>query len=248
MICKNCENKFEGNFCSNCGQDSEVDKINAKYIFKEISHSILELDKGFFYTVKELFTRPGHIIRDYLQGKRKNHYKPISFVILTATIYLLSTLITGEKTFLGDFLYGAISGLNDKKFKPLSNALTWGANNYTYITLILMPFFSFASFVSFRKAGYNYFEHLITNCYIKGAQIILYSVFCFLIYWINNESYFLPIIALSLSIVYLLWSYMQFFNKKTAIYKTSRIVLTYFLYFILTGFLFIIFMIMILKS
>ncbi len=164
MICKNCGHKFEGNFCSNCGQDSEVDKINAKYIIKEILHSIFELDKGFFYTVKELFRRPGHSIRDYLQGKRKNHYKPILFVIITATIYLLSTLITGEKTFLGDFLYGAISGFNDKEFKPVSNALTWGANNYTYITLILMPFFSFASFVSFRKAGYNYFEHLIINC------------------------------------------------------------------------------------
>lgn len=247
MICKNCGHTFEGNFCSNCGQDSEVDKINAKYLFKEISHSILELDKGFFYTVKELFIRPGRSIRDYFQGKRKNHYKPISFVILTATIYLLSTLITGEKTFLGDFLYGAISGLNDKEFKTLSNTFRWGANNYTFITLILMPFFSFASFISFRKAGYNYFEHLIINCYIKGAQIILYSVFCFIIYWINNESYVLPIIALALSIVYLFWFYIQFFDKKTAIDIALRIVLAYFLYFILIGFLFIVIMVIIIK-
>jgi len=248
MICKNCGHKIEGNFCSNCGQDSEVDKINAKYLFKEISHSILKLDKGFFYTVKELFTRPGYSIRDYLQGKRKNHYKPISFVIITATIYLLSTLITGERTFLSDFFYGAISGLDDKEFTTISNTFKWGAKNYTYITLIFMPLFSFASFVSFRKAGYNYFEHLIINCYIKGVQIILYSVFCFLIHWTNNDIYILPIIALSLSIAYLIWFYMQFFDKKTAIYIATRIVLAYFLYFILIGSLFIVIMAMILKN
>jgi hypothetical protein len=248
MICKNCGHKFEGNFCSNCGQDSDVNKINAKYLFKELSYSILKLNKGFFYTVKELFTRPGNSIRDYLQGKRKNHYKPISFVIITATIYLLTTLITGEKTFLGDFLYGLIRGFDDKEFTTISNILKWGANSYTYLTLILMPLFSFASFVSFRKAGFNYFEHLIINCYIKGAQIILYSVFCFLIYWINNESYILSVLVLLLSIVYFIWFYMQFFDKKTAIYIATRIVLAYFLYFILIGSLFIILMIVILNN
>jgi hypothetical protein len=248
MICKNCGHEFEGKFCSNCGQDSEVDKINAKYFFKEISHSILNLDKGFFYTIKELFTRPGNSIRDYLQGKRKNHYKPISFVIITATIYLFTTLITGERTFLSEFFYGAIRGFEDKEFVTISNILKWGANNFTYLTLILMPLFSFASFVSFRKAGYNYFEHLIINCYIKGAQIILYSVFCFLIHWTNNEIYILPVIALSLSIAYLIWFYMQFFDNKTAIYKITRLVLTYLLYFTIIGLLFIILMIVILKN
>jgi hypothetical protein len=112
----------------------------------------------------------------------------------------------------------------------------------------LMPLFSFASFVSFRKAGYNYFEHLIINSYIKGAQIILYSVFCFLIHWINNEIYILPIIALSLSIAYFIWFYIQFFDNKTAIYIAIRIVLAYFLYFILISSLFIVIMAMILKN
>jgi Protein of unknown function (DUF3667) len=47
----------------------------------------MHLDKGILFTTKELFTRPGHSIREFLDGKRVRHFKPISMVIILAGIY-----------------------------------------------------------------------------------------------------------------------------------------------------------------
>lgn len=69
MICKNCKNTFEGNFCNRCGQSSKVRKINFRYVLDEVPNSIFQIDRGFLFTVKELFTRPGHSIREFIKGK-----------------------------------------------------------------------------------------------------------------------------------------------------------------------------------
>ena len=86
-LCLNCDVQLTGNFCSNCGQSAKVHKINFHFLIHDIQHGLLHLEKGFFYTTKELFTRPGHSIREFLAGKRVNHFKPISFAIILAGVY-----------------------------------------------------------------------------------------------------------------------------------------------------------------
>ncbi len=63
MICKNCKQNFNGNFCNNCGQNSNVRKIDVKYLIDEIPNSIFQINRGFLFILKELFTRPGDSIR-----------------------------------------------------------------------------------------------------------------------------------------------------------------------------------------
>jgi Protein of unknown function (DUF3667) len=87
--CLNCNAKLNGRFCSNCGQNSDTHRISFHYLLHDIQHGFLHLDKGFLFTAKELFTRPGSSIREFLQGKRVNHFKPISLVIILAGIYSL---------------------------------------------------------------------------------------------------------------------------------------------------------------
>ena len=89
MSCKNCGHDLEGNFCSNCGQSAKVDKISYGYVLSEIPNSLFQIDHGFFYTVKELFTRPGNSLREFMEGKRKDHYKPLAFLLITSTLYAL---------------------------------------------------------------------------------------------------------------------------------------------------------------
>lgn len=64
--CKNCNHNFKGNFCNNCGQTANTHEINFTSILHEIQHGIFHIDKGILYTSKELFRRPGHTIREYL--------------------------------------------------------------------------------------------------------------------------------------------------------------------------------------
>ena len=45
-------------------------RIDGKYIWDEI-RSVLNFDKGIFYTIKELFIRPGDTVREFLIYDRK---------------------------------------------------------------------------------------------------------------------------------------------------------------------------------
>ncbi len=85
--CRNCNAELTGNFCSHCGQNSSTHKINLKFLWHDIQHGLLHVEKGILFTVKELFTRPGHTIREYLEGKRVKHFKPVSLVLLLAGFY-----------------------------------------------------------------------------------------------------------------------------------------------------------------
>ena len=87
IICKNCGHIFSGQFCNNCGQSAATHKLNLHFIWHDIQHGLLHFDKGILYTAKKLFTKPGKSIREFIEGKRVKHFKPISLVIILATLY-----------------------------------------------------------------------------------------------------------------------------------------------------------------
>ena len=233
MTCKNCNKNFDGNFCNNCGQNSNVGRINFSYLTDEISNSVLQVNRGIFFTIKELFIRPGHSIREFIEGKRKQHFKPLAFVLLLSTIYVLLTYFIGTKTFLGDAISGIIDATSkgDKELSKSVIILNWLANNYAYSTLLLLPVFSLASFLAFKKAKYNYFEHLILNLYIQGQQIVIYILFLFLHYTLPSASYILQGLPVFFSILFTFIVFIQFFESRKLITKIILTILTYILYF-----------------
>ncbi|MEM6298978.1 MAG: DUF3667 domain-containing protein, partial [Bacteroidota bacterium] len=56
-------------------------RIDKAYILSEIS-SVLNLEKGIFYTIKELLIRPGKSIRTFIHEDRTRLVKPIVFIIV----------------------------------------------------------------------------------------------------------------------------------------------------------------------
>ncbi|MGJ8746062.1 DUF3667 domain-containing protein [Polaribacter sp.] len=224
MICKNCEQNFNGNYCSNCGQNSNIRKVDYKYLLNEIPNSIFQINRGFLFTLKELFTRPGHSIRAFLEGKRKNHVKPLAFILLTSTLYVVAHYFLGNQTFVDD----AISGFTSKSEVENSDLINWISKNQTYAILILVPFFSFASYLSFLKSNYNYFEHLVLNIYITGQQMFIYFGFSF---FFDRNSY-LIMLPLLLGMLFNFWAYIQFFNKKNTFKNIVLIIFTYIIFII----------------
>jgi hypothetical protein len=86
-ICKNCNHTFEGNYCNNCGQAANTHKLTMHFIWHDLQHGLFHFDNGIFYTIKQLVTRPGHTIREFINGKRVRHFKPLTLVVLLATLY-----------------------------------------------------------------------------------------------------------------------------------------------------------------
>ena len=231
MICKNCQHDFEGKFCNNCGQSSSVQKINSEELLNEISSGVFQVNRGLLFTVKELFTRPGYTIREYLNGKRKNHFKPIAYALTLSTLYFLITQITGQNTWMDDLISGWRDGaIEEAEDMHVPAILTWFSKNYAYSSLLLLPIFSLASYLSFSKFNKNYFEHIVLNSFVTGHQAIFYSLFAIVGTVIEND--IIEMLSGLTALIYTFWVFWQFFSEGNRALNILRSVMTYILYLI----------------
>lgn len=229
MNCKNCGETVQGQYCSHCGQNSNVDKITLPSLLHELSESVFQINRGFLYTVKELLKRPGNSIEEYLSGRRKRYYKPIAYVLTLSTLYFLVTQITGQNTWMDDLISGFSRGAYDAgKETEVPSVLIWFAKNFAFTTLLLLPVFSLASYLSFSGLGRNYLEHFVINSYVTGQQAIFYAVFAL----INTfaDSYMLELIPVLVAFSYAIWVFWQFFKEGKRMVNILRSILTYILY------------------
>ncbi len=231
--CKNCNTNFIGNFCYNCGQPANTKRLDFHSIWHDLQHGLLHFDKGIFYTIKQLFTKPGHTIREYLEGKRVKHFKPFSLVVLLATIYALLYhylnigMIEETRDAISMRTFGIQYNLNityGTDRTPLAQTIRgFIDSNFALIQIVSLPFFAGASRLAFRKEGYTYFEHLVINAFIRGQALILASILLPFLYfgWINRELH--SGILQLLQLVFVFWTFLQLFNsrKKWWIVKKS---------------------------
>ena len=231
MNCKNCGNHVVENFCSHCGQKSNTRRIDFSNFFSEFSESLFQINKGFFYTLKELSVRPGKSINEFLNGKRKRHFKPIAYLLTLSTVYFLTTQFTNQNTLIDDVIDGWMNGATDQDSKvEIPKIASWFLTNYAYSTLLLLPIFSLASYISFFKFGKTYLEHVVLNSYITGHQAIFYSLFVVL--GTAIDSHVMEALPVFIAVSYTFWVFWQFFSEGNRIIHILRTVLTYVLYLI----------------
>jgi len=220
IVCKNCGSTYTGKFCNNCGQKSSIARINLKYVAEEIPTSIIQIDRGFLYTVKELITRPGHSVREFLAGKRVDHFKPLAFLLITSALYAVTAYFLDSETLVDSTISGFLSATHESNETSLDNVMNWIANNQRYSPLIILPLFSLSSTIVFSEYKYNYFEHLVINSYFTGLQMLIYWVLGFIFF---KENSFLEIsfieksyleIPLIIGIIYNCWCYIQLYDDK----------------------------------
>lgn len=231
--CKNCGHRFKGNFCNQCGQTANTLEINFQNTILELQVSLIQLDKGFFYTTRELLLRPGKTIRDYLMGKRVKHFKPFAYVLVLSTIYALITELTDRSNFLTDFLEGFYNGTSDEAEKSdlgvIGDIFLWMTSHYAYTSLLIIPLISLASFLCFYRQGYNYFQHLVLNSYLAGLRTVFYLLVLILTSFSENQSLIdtIDLLKVFLGIILTFWTYDRFFHTLSAWKKIGLTLLHY---------------------
>lgn len=198
--CKNCNIQITDNYCSRCGQSAKTSRIDRHYLLHEIQHSILHVDKGILYTIKELLVRPGYTIERYLDGKRISYFKPFAFVLMLSAIY--SFLVHFFQAYPGETIESDYT-------RGLFNSIY---THYSLFYLISIPLFALSSFLVFRKRGYNYIEHLIINSYIVGIRVFIAVISYPLYYALPSASIFWMTNVFSIG--YNIWVLTQLFKTK----------------------------------
>jgi hypothetical protein len=174
------------------------------------------------YTAKQLFTRPGDTIREFIEGKRVKHFKPISLVIILATLYGvlyhyfdINTIIDNHPKDSEEF------SINYKKINE------WVATHYSWVTLATIPLYTLGTYIAFRKQGYNYIEYFILNTFKASQRLLVHLALLPLLYYYNGTPHMKTVMeilyVIDISLIY--WTNVQFFNKLT---KTKAFILSVF--------------------
>lgn len=88
--CKNCGNTYTGNFCNRCGQSFNTPRLRFRYAVRNALGGLSNIDTGFGRTLVELLYRPGHMINDFISGKRVHYFRPFQTLFVLTAIYILT--------------------------------------------------------------------------------------------------------------------------------------------------------------
>ena len=207
MTCKNCNTEINSNFCPECGKPTKLKRIDGQYIIHEIEH-ILHFERGIFYTIKELFTKPGQNIRNYLSEDRNRLVKPIIFIIITSLIY---TLIINFFHIEAQYVTFESDG---EKLSTSIKIFSWIQEHYGYANIIIGVFIAFWTKIFFKKHHFNFFEILILICFIIGVSMLIFSIFAVLSGLTNLKITQIGGIS---GVIYCTWAIGQFFGKNKII-------------------------------
>ncbi len=214
--CKKCEKELIDNYCSNCGFPKELKRIDKQYLIDEIG-SVLNFDKGIFYTTKELLIRPGKTVREFILDDRNRLVKPIVFIIVCSLIYTIFQQLFHFEDGYVNYSFG--------KDSASTSIFEWISKNYGYSNFLMAVFIALWIKIFFRKYGYNFFEILILLCFTMGIGMLLFAFFGIIDSLTN-----LKVVdkGFLIGILYIIWAIGQFFEKKKYI-NYLKAFLSYFL-------------------
>ncbi len=202
--CLNCGHKTHGKFCSNCGQKSDTHRLDWHYVWHDLPHSFLHLDKGIFYTFKQLTTRPGVTINEFLDGKRSAHFRPLMYLIITGTITGLIYLGVPQNSLLAQ---------DAETVDFITKLSRFQGKYFNLITIGFLPVTAFLAWLFYRKHR-NYVELMVTLFFVTGHTNLI-AIISLLTYPIDNlyVTALISLVGSLLTIVYFVVSFYRQFSK-----------------------------------
>ena len=105
--CSNCGYSFTGRICPQCGQAATW----MRYTWRQMILNVLDIwglgNRPMFRTLRELFTRPGYMVRDYLGGHRQFYFPPFKLLAVSIVLVVFVSWLTGVKY---DSIFAGIAG------------------------------------------------------------------------------------------------------------------------------------------
>lgn len=84
--CLNCGTTVEDRYCPHCGQENIVNRPSFHHLFTHFFADLFHYDSGFWKTITTLLFKPGRIVKEYLEGKRKTYMQPVKLYIFVSFV------------------------------------------------------------------------------------------------------------------------------------------------------------------
>lgn len=172
--CKNCHTLFEGNYCNNCGQEGDEKRFKLSTIAETFIHGFYHVHGGLLFTMKELFIRPGEMLRGYISGKRVVYLNPFTYLVLVCLVGGFVYKWSGVPQHINEILL--VSG----------ETIKFTAKHLSYRVLLMIPTYALMSSIIYKSFNYNFAEHLIISTFVMSQSMV------FIIVWMLFGSFLKP--------------------------------------------------------
>jgi hypothetical protein len=203
-----------------------VHRLNFAHLLHEAVHFFTHADKGIFYLVRMLATRPGIVVREYVRGRRKRYFSPLNFFLIVIGLFLfVQTTFKPLQAISMDKAKLEVMKLPDPtvrerrlaKLDRIEKGNNFMAKYSNYINMAVTPLMALLFFLAFYKAGFNYTEHLVAHLYFAGFSALFYIFFItpWLVLSKGKPIYYAGIVVFLLAeAVYRAIGYYQFTQRK----------------------------------
>lgn len=165
--CLNCGKELKDQYCSGCGQKADTHRITFKnFIFHDVLHGTLHLDRGMLFTAKQALVRPGKAALDYIAGKRRPYYNVFYLILITIGLTLFFRHFNAQ---LGGGSLEDPAPLNEASKKL--NEIFFKKSRI--IIFLFVPFAALNSYILFRRKKLNLSEHAIISGMILLGMLLI---------------------------------------------------------------------------
>lgn len=95
--CANCGAALDGAYCAACGQSREDIRRPAWSLVTDTLDGLFSWDGRILTTFRQLYTRPGRVARDYVDGKRQSFTPPVRLYIIASLIFFAAIALSGVR-------------------------------------------------------------------------------------------------------------------------------------------------------
>lgn len=207
MICKNCDNSFQGEYCNVCGQKASTHRYTWRAILNELPLKIFQLNNGFFLTIKDLILRPGQMIRDYLAGKRVRFSNPFWLLF---TFGGINSLLYAKL-----HLQEVGTGVDVSQIEHSSIGVL-AAKFFIIRGLLFMPIIAGYCHILFKDKKYTLPEYFVVTAYLVTVNFLFSILFSPLLLAAVRLDYYQEIryFLVAVYLAYSFFTYFQFYEAK----------------------------------
>lgn len=179
-VCINCGEAFTGRFCPQCGQAGYWSRFSWRQAFLNLLDIWGLGNRPIFRTLRDLFWRPGYMVKDYLNGHRQHYFPPFKLLAITIVFTLFVSLLPGVE------INSIFSFVDENFFEELHptgflltlcNAFIWFihflSRNLLYEWLFIGLFMVLCIWIAFRGVSrYNLVETYVFLIFILSQMLL----------------------------------------------------------------------------
>ena len=224
--CNNCNHDFTGNFCPVCSQRAGTGRIG----WNSVRQGVMDIwglgTRSLLYSIWQLLLRPGHIIGDYIDGKRQVSFPPVKMLFIVTLIYSLVYFWLFLNVLDNSI---AIAYFNEEQLKLMGEISNWIESYYSWYSLIMAVLAVLPTWVMFRYSPNHTVHSLPEGFFIQiflAVLIIVLSIICIPLGVINQTLYIVISWCLCAMYYIIVYNYLFRYGVWGTLWRCGFVMLT----------------------